>query len=157
MGSWLVLAAPAVQAFAVVEALFYSLGAGSMVTLLVTAWRQGDIHPGATLADNLGVSVRATCLSPQAPADLHGWLGDALAEMGWTLHRHRGQQLVFLTCGSWASWGERVTIRLEGLPEGGTLVDIHSRPRLSTTLIDYGKNQRNVDRLRQILAYTEEA
>lgn len=46
---------------------------------------------------------------------------------------------------SWPSFGEVVTARVEPYAPGGWTVVIESRPRLGTTLIDYGANAANAD------------
>jgi hypothetical protein len=51
-----------------------------------------------------------------------------------------------LTNASMWSWGERVSVQLQPGPQG-TAVSARSVPRLATTLVDYGKGQRNVELL----------
>jgi hypothetical protein len=45
---------------------------------------------------------------------------------------------------SWKTWGERVTVQLSGDPAAPEAC-VTSRPRISTTLIDYGKGRSNVE------------
>lgn len=45
---------------------------------------------------------------------------------------------------SMLSWGENITIQVYADPSGATLLDITSKPALATTLVDYGKGDRNV-------------
>jgi hypothetical protein len=45
---------------------------------------------------------------------------------------------------SWKTWGERVTVQLSGDPVAPEAC-VTSRPRISTTLIDYGKGRSNVE------------
>jgi hypothetical protein len=45
---------------------------------------------------------------------------------------------------SWKSWGEDVVVQLSGDP-AHPVATVSSRPRLSTTLIDYGRGRRNVE------------
>ena len=45
---------------------------------------------------------------------------------------------------SWKSWGEDVVVQLSGDP-AHPLATVSSRPRLATTLIDYGRGRRNVE------------
>jgi len=45
---------------------------------------------------------------------------------------------------SMASWGENITIQVYSAPDGGSLLEIVSTPALSTTLIDYGRGNKNV-------------
>lgn len=46
---------------------------------------------------------------------------------------------------NWLTYGEKVTLRLRPLSATTTLVQISSRPRLKTTLIDYGRNLHHVN------------
>ena len=43
------------------------------------------------------------------------------------------------------SWGERLTVRVRGYAQAQSEIEILSEPRMRTTIVDYGKNQRNVD------------
>ena len=52
---------------------------------------------------------------------------------------------------SWRSWGETVGVDVLGV-DGDALVQIKSRSRLPTTLIDWGKNAQNVRRFLSALA-----
>ena len=45
---------------------------------------------------------------------------------------------------SMASWGENITIQVYTAPDGGSLLEILSTPALPTTLIDYGRGDKNV-------------
>ena len=45
---------------------------------------------------------------------------------------------------SWKSWGEDVVVQLTGDP-AHPVATVSSRPRLGTTLIDYGRGRRNVE------------
>ncbi|WP_420126692.1 hypothetical protein [Longimicrobium sp.] len=51
---------------------------------------------------------------------------------------------------SWASFGEKIECRVAAV-EDGSWVTIRSRPVLSTTVVDYGKNRENVQRIRTLL------
>jgi hypothetical protein len=51
---------------------------------------------------------------------------------------------------SWRSWGE--IVRVEIIPgENETLVKVVSTPKLSTTVIDWGANKRNVEKVMSAL------
>lgn len=47
---------------------------------------------------------------------------------------------------SWASFGERVECSVAPA-EGGSRVEVRSRPTVETTVVDYGKNRQNVERI----------
>ncbi len=51
---------------------------------------------------------------------------------------------------TWRSNGERIRCSVRPV-DGGSEVEIHSRPWLRTTLLDLGKNRENVDRIRAAL------
>ena len=46
---------------------------------------------------------------------------------------------------NWETYGEKINLRLERIDAETTLLHIDSRPRLRTTLIDYGRNLHNVN------------
>jgi hypothetical protein len=51
---------------------------------------------------------------------------------------------------SWASFGEHIECRVQP-GDGGSTLEIRSRPALRTTIVDYGKNRENVERIRAVL------
>jgi hypothetical protein len=55
---------------------------------------------------------------------------------------------------SFKSWGERVTIELAPEGDGATRAEIGSRASLGTTMVDYGKNYDNVQRVKDWLGGT---
>lgn len=56
--------------------------------------------------------------------------------------------IIHLKCGiSWESWGEKITVRVFDNQDGNTRLIIHSKSALPTTLIDWGKNRQNVQRV----------
>ena len=57
------------------------------------------------------------------------------------------RRLRFQTRMSWKSFGEVIDIRLEPLSATSTGVEIKSRARIRTTVVDYGKNHENVELL----------
>jgi hypothetical protein len=60
----------------------------------------------------------------------------ARGEFGWTI----------------SSWGERFTVTAEPAGAESTKVTVTSTSKLSTTLIDWGKNKRNVRKILDHLA-----
>ena len=48
---------------------------------------------------------------------------------------------------SWLSWGEKITISLEKDTDSTTNVWIQSKPFIRTTIVDYGKNKDNINKL----------
>ena len=69
-----------------------------------------------------------------------------LSEMGGSIKEEGSGRLVSHITPSIWSWGEAVTITATG--EGaGSQVEVESRSRMPLTLIDWGKNGRNVERV----------
>jgi len=150
LGSWLMLNPP-FSPLRLIEAVMISLGAGTIITMVVGALRQGALHPAASLADNLGISAREIIYVPiTSPVSIHS-LAHSLSTMGWKLRQQQDDALSFRTRISWASWGEVVTLRWEQVDDQSALLHLHSRPWLPTSLIDYGKNQRNLSLIHHIL------
>lgn len=52
---------------------------------------------------------------------------------------------------SLTSWGEKITLSFFDPLDGGTRVIAESQSALATTLIDYGKNRKNVEQIEQAL------
>ena len=50
---------------------------------------------------------------------------------------------------SMRSWGEKIDVKLERLNDNQTEINIFSRPKISGTLVDYGKNYENVEKFLQ--------
>jgi hypothetical protein len=52
---------------------------------------------------------------------------------------------------TWKSWGEIITFQLHKIDNKTTQVIVSSRPVVSTTIVDYGKNLENVERITSFL------
>lgn len=52
---------------------------------------------------------------------------------------------------SLTSWGEDIVISFYDAMNGGTRIIVNSKPKLVTTLIDYGKNRKNVESIQQYI------
>ena len=50
-----------------------------------------------------------------------------------------------------SSWGEAIEFQLKEIDADQTEIQFSSRPVLRTTLIDYGKNLRNIELLEEFL------
>jgi len=48
---------------------------------------------------------------------------------------------------NWKTWGDTISFRLSSLNGRGTRVNISSRPTARTTLVDFGKNLENVNKI----------
>lgn len=101
----------------------------------------------------VGVDVRETIEIPLPPEQALARCRDALERTRVTKVRVDPASATVKGRGrmSWASLGEEVKCRVEPAG-GGSRVEIRSRPVLRTTLVDYGKNRQNVERIRAALA-----
>jgi hypothetical protein len=73
---------------------------------------------------------------------------------GWKLqavHSYQGR-LIFKRGISEQSWGETVILSLRDMNDGFTLLRIESKPVLSTTLVDHGRNHQNVEAIAKLAA-----
>ena len=66
--------------------------------------------------------------------------------------RQRGQ-LTLKTGSSWRSFGERIDLEVTSVATDRCLVRVCSRPAVGTTMLDFGKNLDNVERLIRFLEY----
>ena len=48
---------------------------------------------------------------------------------------------------NWLSWGEKITIEIKSIADENTNIIISSEPSVPITLIDWGRNQQNVDKI----------
>lgn len=51
------------------------------------------------------------------------------------------------TGGTWLTWGEFILFQLEFIDDNKWMVNVSSRPIVKTTVIDYGKNRDNIQRI----------
>ena len=54
---------------------------------------------------------------------------------------------------SWKSFGEKLTISINRVSDLESAIEVVSRPRLSTTAVDYGKNFQNVEAICNRIAH----
>jgi len=52
---------------------------------------------------------------------------------------------------SFTSWGEVMTISFFDPMNGGTRIIVNSKSKVSTTLVDYGKNKKNIEAISQYI------
>jgi hypothetical protein len=52
---------------------------------------------------------------------------------------------------TWRSWGDEIRVDVQGIERGTSIIRVSSRPRLRTTLVDWGSNLRNVMAIRDCL------
>lgn len=99
-----------------------------------------------------GSSTSARVTVPTAPETVVSCAQDAAVRLLSARPRATSPDHVELVVGtSWSSWGE--VLRITAHPgTSGTDVSIESRSRLRATLVDWGKNRRNVDAVRDAVA-----
>jgi len=61
------------------------------------------------------------------------------------------------TSTSWKSWGDDIRIDVVPIDETNTQIKIICRPALKTTLVDYGKNYENAEKLMSLINETLQA
>lgn len=52
---------------------------------------------------------------------------------------------------SWKSWGEEIKITLKANEDTDSEYQVSSSPRLKTTIVDYGKNIENINRIESLI------
>ena len=72
-----------------------------------------------------------------------GFKTDQIIDLQYRIEMSRGMSL--------ASWGEKITISVFSAPTGGSVLEIISRPAMPTTLIDYGRGDKNVAIIRDAI------
>ena len=117
-----------------------------VVTRLDRRTRQREGLPARKLWEP--VSVRQKLVVDAPPAVAFARVADAISRIPRTSVKHADAAagLIEARVGvNWRSWGERLTVRVQGHAEDQPEIDVVSEPLLKTTIADYGKNQRNVD------------
>lgn len=144
------------QGASVGEAIFVGVGAGLFFGLFMAAFgtlmhkralRRRGIDPDGPDA---GVDARESLTLPLSPDQALGRCRTALeanTQFGQVRVDPASGMVLARARVSWASFGEKIECRVQPL-DGSSQVEIRSRPWLSTTLIDYGKNRENVRRIR---------
>lgn len=134
--------------------IFFGLAMGlTLTTLSRWAMKRRGVEPGP---GGMAVDVSDGVLLPlPAPQGLERCRAALAASRGLKEVRVDPARGAAYARGrlSWASFGEKIECRVAAV-EDGSWVTIRSRPVLSTTAVDYGKNRENVQRIRtQLLAH----
>lgn len=135
-------------------ALDQGLRAGLLAGLLFGAAMSATLGTMALLATRRQ-GTGALLVRQQRRIELRGARDDVIRTVAGALSRIPGaggprfDALAGLvevrTAWSWKSFGELVTARIEAAGPGLHLVHVESRPRLRTTIVDYGANAANAD------------
>jgi hypothetical protein len=106
--------------------------------------------PAAPDAVDVGVHRRSTVRVEVPAAEILRRSSDAAGVLrrGRVTAVEEADRIVKLRVGmSWRSWGERVVLRLHPQTPSVTDVTVTSRPVFPWTLVDYGRNADNVERM----------
>jgi hypothetical protein len=106
--------------------------------------------PAAPDAVDVGVHRRSTVRVEVPAAEILRRSSDAAGVLrrGRVTAVEEADRIVTLRVGmSWRSWGEHVVLRLHPQTPSVTDVAVTSRPVFPWTLVDYGVNSRNVERM----------
>ncbi len=95
--------------------------------------------------EDLKVHQKITLRKKHELKEIFTLLNNNQATARWTL-KHTDNKISAKTGISWASWGEKIEIK-----ETDETFEISSRPILSSTLFDKGKNRENVILLKQLI------
>ncbi len=133
------------------KVLFYFLFFGLLMGYFYLAQTRAELR-------RLGISPdspeawkthhRRTIVSTVAPAALRRMLE---AEKWVRKIREEGEGIRLTTRPTARGWGERVELSVESLPDGSYRYELSSRPRLFPTMVDFGKNLENLQRLEAML------
>ncbi len=127
--------------------LAFGLSMAISMGLLQVLWVSRGGKQTATLSTRAGADLSVCASAEQVAATLRAILA---AQGAQELDADAQGSFTFRTSADLRSWGEIVSFTI--VPRGAqTWVRLRSRPALRTTLVDYGKNQENVERLVQHL------
>ncbi|HDH05347.1 MAG TPA: hypothetical protein ENH01_06495 [Nitrospirae bacterium] len=63
-------------------------------------------------------------------------------------------QIIAKTSINWKTWGDTISLEIKRIDDTQTHVKTSSRPSMSTTIVDYGKNLENVEKILSFLKNT---
>jgi hypothetical protein len=141
-----------IAATGAVAGLFF----GILMSVVLGRWqwraanRRRLADPAAPDAVDVGVHRRSTVRVEVPAAEILRRSSDAAGVLrrGRVTAVEEADRIVTLRVGmSWRSWGERVVLRLHPQSPSVTDVVVTSRPVFPWTLVDYGVNASNVERM----------
>jgi hypothetical protein len=129
-------------------------GIAYMMTLVVTH-RQGIQRRGFNpTGQNLAVTHERTMHLRSPYESTFDLCKEALNRLPGTVFKQEDRSKGSLVARSKmkrADWGERIFFEIQSLADDTTRVAFSSRPMMPTTIVDYGKNLENVERIRSYL------
>lgn len=133
--------------------LFLTFFFGTSMSLLLVSFHKSRLKKNGIqeMTDqNLGVSQQKIVKSDLNKSELIEKLKtDPI--IGKMIMKEIENGIVLKTGMTWKSWGEEIRIILQTKVGSDFDYQISSRPKLTTTLIDYGKNLENVNRIENII------
>jgi len=142
------------EGFNVVKFLFHAVFFGGVMSIFLVSMHKSRLRKkGITefTADNLKVLQLRVVKSKTSIEELASLLrlDSNLGKMKYT----RSENEINLSSRvSWYSWGEKIQIKKLSSKNGEFEYEIQSKPIVSTTLVDYGKNLENVNRIEALLS-----
>lgn len=88
---------------------------------------------------------------PRPPQEVFAYLATlpSIGGFSTTGVNQAGFQILLSNGASFTSWGEDLSLNVYSDGQGGTMIVAFSKPKLPTTLVDCGKNRKNVEALRR--------
>lgn len=123
---------------------FFSLTAGTLHIISVNNGPYSNVDGAMNVRHKRNLNLQKSydeafdlCLTSLASIENHS-IKTAIREQGEISANARM---------SWKTWSDKITFRLRKMSENQTKIEIYSRPSIPTTLIDYGKNLENIERI----------
>lgn len=90
---------------------------------------------------------------PRPPQEVFAYLASLPSVAGFSITgvNPPAYQIILSNGASFSSWGEDLSLSIYSDGQGGTMIVAFSKPKLATTLVDYGKNRKNVEALRRTI------
>lgn len=133
----------------IAHSLFLGIAmSGTFVTFHIYRVRQQGVKEPT--AESLTVRQKRTIISTVAKSEFLQRLKNdpVLKTMKW---QESGDGFSLRSGVTWKSWGERVVVAITPIGENQYEYVVSSSPRIPTTIIDYGKNLENVNRIERLL------
>lgn len=132
----------------IVAGILAAIGWGGLMSLTI-----GFLHLRATrhLTNEQSQPTQSReFYAAESPSDMIMLLNQALSDLpfirGVVVDQEQGK-IAAKSKMSWASFGEDITVEVSSREAGKILLRISSRPTRSFTVVDYGKNHKNIEEI----------
>ncbi|WP_203294130.1 hypothetical protein [Luteirhabdus pelagi] len=142
-----------IEKFLIYTTLFGGIMALSLIAILKYHLRKIGIQKIAQ--EHLGVHQKRTIISTLSIEELLQMLKDDPV-FQLMVRKEIENGILLQSTMTMKSWGEEIRIQIVSDRGSSYQYEISSRPRLKTTLIDYGKNLQNIRRMEALLTGTME-